>query len=294
MRRPRSPRIAVAALAACAAIVVGSCSGDDDASPAAAASVGGGDATTEPATTGADPNGGASDGSDSSDDARPGTVEPPTTPEARPAETNEDVDDATTGSAPTPTAPEAVSETGVPGLDSDDEFCAAWSRFAGTWQVLAVGANFLDDPGRVAEWEVASAAVVLAAYDTMLDRFPDELASEREAVADGYFGVLRRRAVDAAAALADVGADADDVAELAVAWLGALAGRDPTTPDLDFVAPAGLGDLVAAGAAELGARRVEFGLDPSLAVEVATPLTDDFLETECPDRGTLAGTEIDP
>lgn len=205
---------------------------------------------------------------------------------------------ATTDDPPASSTPAVsivdVPETGVPGLDSDDRFCAAWSRFGGSWQVLLVGSTFLEDPQRVAAWEIAAATVVGDAYDGLVASFPEELADEADLVADGYFGVLDRRAADARQALADAGATADDVARLQEAWVEALATRDPSTPDLAFEIPAGLEPLVAEAAADLRERRVEIHVDPSMIVDVATPRTDSYLETTCPDQGTLSGQEIDP
>lgn len=187
-----------------------------------------------------------------------------------------------------------VPETGVPGLDSEDRFCAAWSRFGGSWQVLLVGSTFLEDPQRVAEWEIAASTVVGEAYEELIAAFPDELVDEADLAADGYFGVLDRRTEEARRALADAGATPDDVELLQEAWIDALSTRDPSTPDLSFVVPDGLADLVSSAAADLRGRRVDFHLDPSMSVDVATPSTDAYLETSCPDQGTLSGQEIDP
>jgi hypothetical protein len=189
------------------------------------------------------------------------------------------------------TSPATVPETGVPGLDSDDAFCAAWSRFAGTWQVLLVGATFLDDPGRVAQWEVVASSVVLEAYDDLLEHLPAGLEPERQLLVDGYFGVLARRAEAAADALAAADPDGDAAQSLGEQWLDALAGRDPSTPDLDVDLPDELEPVVEDAAGRLQAARVPIGIDPSMNVTVETPLTDEFLTT-CPDQGTLAGGEV--
>ncbi len=188
---------------------------------------------------------------------------------------------------------ETVPESGVPGLDSDDLFCAAWSRFGGTWQVLLVGSTFLDDPELVARWEVASAPLVVGAHSELFAQLPAELESERAALADGYFGVFERRALDARDALVGSGANGGDIAGLSEAWLAALESRDPATPDVEFVEPDALVGLVDVASAELLGRRNAFHLDPSLIVTVETPLTDAYLESNCPDQGTLAGGEVD-
>ena len=186
-----------------------------------------------------------------------------------------------------------VAETGVPGLDSDDAFCAAWSRFGGSWQVLLVGSTFLGDPERVATWEIASAAIIVEAYAELIRHFPLELATEAEPVADAYFGVLYRRATAAGASLGDAGSNPEAVPRLGQAWLEALAERDPLDPNLAFEVPDDLREVVGRAAADFRSRRVEFHLDPSMVVEADTPLTDTYLETACPDQGTLTGQEVD-
>ncbi len=186
-----------------------------------------------------------------------------------------------------------VPETGVPGLDSGDPFCASWSRFGGSWQVLLVGSTFLGDPGRVASWEIASADIIEAAYAAMIDSFPNELAAEEEIVAEAYFGALRRRADAARVSLDDAGSNFEAVQRLGRAWLEALATRDPLNPDLAFEIPEDLQELVDRAADDFRSQRVEFHLDPSMVVGVETPLTDTYLETGCPDQGTLSGQEVD-
>lgn len=209
-----------------------------------------------------------------------------------PVDANQPGDVASSG--PVTTAPIVeLPATGVPGLDSDDAFCAAWSRFGGSWQVLVVGSTFLGDPQRVATWEIAAAAVIDDAYAQLLDHFPDELTSEAEIVAEAYFGALHRRARAAAASLADAGADADVVQQLGQGWLDALAGRDPFDADLTFEVPAEVRQLVDRAVADFRSQRVEFHLDPSMVIGVETPLTDSYLETACPDQGTLSGQEVD-
>lgn len=186
-----------------------------------------------------------------------------------------------------------VPETGVPGLDSDDAFCAAWSRFGGSWQVLSVGSSFLGDPERVATWELAAAPVIDPAYAELIANFPDELASEADIVADGYFGALQRRSADALASLGAAGVTSAMAQRLGSEWLQALARRDPLDPDLAFEVPEDLGDVVDLAADDFRAKRVEFHLDPSMVIGVDTPLTDAFLETACPDQGTLTGQEVE-
>jgi len=130
-----------------------------------------------------------------------------------------------------------VPESGVPGIDSDDAFCAAWSRFGGSWQVIQVAANFADDPAIAVEMEVVAAPVIDEAYDAMFAAWPETLEAEREAVAEDFFGPLARRADAALEALDAVGATEDDLAWLAKGWVTALLRRDlddpVLLPDLD-------------------------------------------------------------
>lgn len=268
--RPARPLLLLGALAVLA--VLGACDGGDAAPPIDAsvpgdtpslATVGGSGSVT---ATG-DASGPATDASPDPTSSEPAPTAPPSTLPAPPV-------------------------TGIPGLDSDDAFCGAWSRFAGTWQVLLVGSTFLDDPDRVAAWEIASSQVVDDAYRALAEHLPDELAGEADAAIDGYFGVLHRRAVEARAALGDAGASGEQVGALSRLWLGALAARDPTSPDLPFAVPGDLAELVARAVADFRNSRVEFHVDPSLAVTVDTPLTDVYVRDTCPDGGTLAGGEV--
>lgn len=186
-----------------------------------------------------------------------------------------------------------VPETGVPGLDSDDSFCAAWSRFGGSWQVIQVAANFAPDPSVVPAMEIVAAPIVDGAYEAMFAAWPDELAAERDAVADGFFGPLDRRAEAALDALVAVGATDGDLAALGAAWTDALAARQPDDPVLTPALDEELRALVDAAAAEFASQRVDFVLDPSLRITVDTPLTDAYLATACPDQGALTGGEVD-
>ena len=186
-----------------------------------------------------------------------------------------------------------VPETGVPGLDSDDSFCAAWSRFGGSWQVIQVAANFAPDPSVVPAMEVVAAPVVAAAYDAMLAAWPDELTDERDVVADGYFGPLDRRAAAALESLTAAGATRADLAALGSAWEAALAARQPDDPVVTPELTDGLWAIVDAAALEFAAQRVDFVDDPSMRITAETPRTDAYLATACPDQGALTGGEID-
>lgn len=187
-----------------------------------------------------------------------------------------------------------VDEVGVPGLDSDDMFCSAWSRFAGSFQVVAVTAAFgSGTPDQLASLEVAAAPTVTAAYDQLVENWPDELAPEADVVADEFLGPFARRLDAAYAALSEVGADDSAIATIEQAWLAGLAQRDPSTPEFVVDLPDEMWALIDEAAAAFARQRVPFHQDPSLVTEVQTPLTSEYLAVSCPDQGTLSGQEVD-
>jgi hypothetical protein len=196
--------------------------------------------------------------------------------------------------APDPTAPTVtratVPELGVPGLDSTDAFCRAWSRFGGSFQVVAVAAAFGEGgPDAAAAIEVAAAPTVSAAYDDLLAAWPDELDAERDVVADDYLGPFAERARRALDALVAAGATDADVAAIAQAWEAALQARDPASPAVDIALDERLELLVTTAAADVAASEPPIPEDPDLVVTASTPATDAYIESTCPDQGTLAG-----
>lgn len=253
--------------AAALLVVAGACAGDDDdvSSPTDAAPT---TSTTSTAAT------------------TPHT--PVTTRAGAPDLDTAPTDPPPTSSAPPPTA--GPADTGVPGLDSEDAFCAAWSRFGGSWQLL-VQAGAAADPVAVARLEVIASTVVQDAYHDVLAVWPAELASERDVVADAYFGAFQRRSADAAAALADAGASDADITALAQAWDAALAQFDPSST-VAVAVPPGLDSIVDQAAAAFGAARVPLPADPSMVITAETPLTDAFLATACPDEGWIVGQDV--
>lgn len=230
------------------------------------------------------------DGPDESPAAAP---QPTDSAETAPAETPP----AETPPAETPpaeTAPiETVPETGVAGLDSDDRFCAAWSRFGGTWQVLIVGSQFLEDPDRVARWEVAAAPVIAEAYDELIETLPPEVAGESTQVIDEYFGPLARRSQVAGDALRAAGATDAQLAVIAERWVAALGTRSNDSPAVVLEIDSELDPLVTAAVADFQQRRVPIHTDPSMFIVVETPATDAYIAATCPDQGTLSGVEVD-
>jgi hypothetical protein len=194
----------------------------------------------------------------------------------------------TTTTLPPATVPEA---TGVPGLDSADAFCAAWSRFGGTWQVsLAAGAFAGADES--ARLEVIAAPVVGEAYSAIFAAWPDELAPEQDLVADAYFGAFQRRSVDALAALDRAGAQPAQLDALADLWVAALGSRDPSNPVLEVALPDDLASVVDAATADFASQRTALVEDPSMVITASTPLTDEYLATACPDQGAITGSDV--
>lgn len=210
----------------------------------------------------------------------------PTTPETTAAPTLPPPEPAVTVSE--------LEETGTPGLDSDDAFCSSWSRFAGSFQVVAVTAAFgTGPPEQLAALEVAAAPTVTTAYDDLLANWPDELADEESLVADEFLGPFARRLTEARDALDSVGADDATVAAISEAWLAGLAQRDPSTPEFAIDLSDEEWATIDEAAIVFAAQRVPFGTDPSLVTNVVTPLTDEYLAVSCPDQGTLSGQEVD-
>ncbi len=188
-----------------------------------------------------------------------------------------------------------LPEVGVPGLDSTDAFCAAWSRFAGSFQVVAVTAAFgSGPPEQLAALEIAASPVVTDAYDSLLANWPDELSSEADVVADQFLGPFARRIQVALDALKSVEADPEFADEIADAWLAGLARRDPSTPEFAVDLAPEAWAIIDTAAVDYGAQLVPFSSDPSLVTNVQTPLTDAYLARSCPDQGTLSGQEVDP
>jgi hypothetical protein len=185
----------------------------------------------------------------------------------------------------------AAPETGVPGLDAEDAFCAAWSRFGGSFQVVAVNAAFGDAPSELV-LEVAAAPTVAGAYLDLGEHWPEEIADERAAALEGALGPFARRLAYASDALAGAGATATDLDALATAWVAALGERDPDDPVLQLELSAELRTLVDAAGATYLDEVGPWADDESLVTEVEIPATNQYLADNCPDQGTLAGQEV--
>jgi len=246
-------------------LALAACSGDDSDDDAGATAPGVAETGSSPRAVTSDPA---------------ATSEPPSSPSDSPAET---------AAASLPTVP----DVGVPGLDSDDLVCRSWSRFGGSFQVVAVAATFSEiSPPDKAALEVVAAPVVIDAYDELLANWPAELESERELVADQFLGPFARRATTVRELLVEAGADDAMLDTISEAWLAALAQRDPEQPDLAVDLPDDVWAVVDTAATDLTALFVPLPADPSLVTDVNVPLTEQFLAEHCPDQGTLGGGDV--
>jgi hypothetical protein len=176
--------------------------------------------------------------------------------------------------------------TGVPGLDADDPFCAAWAGYVGTVQALGIAASFGDLPStRFAATELTAAPRLVEVTAAIDASWPAELAAERDIVIEQRIGPYSRRAARGVEALVVAGVTATDQSTLSTAWQTALQRRDPEVPVIEL--PAIAGDLQAkvdAAAAAYDAAVTPFAQDPSLAVDgVDNPATDAYLAVHCPD-----------
>ncbi len=217
----------------------------------------------------------------------------PIAPDALPGESTSPATSAT-GTRPTSVPVSGVPGSGAPGLDSDDAFCAAWSRFGGSFQVVAVNAAFGSgsavDPAFV---EVAAGPTVASAYAELTEYWPDAIAVEADVALDEWIGPLARRLAVARDALVAEGATPDQLDDLEAAWLAFLAERDPSEAEVTLALDDELAGIVTAAVPGYLDQVGLWTEDDSLATEVSVPLTEDYLASECPDQGTLAGGEVD-
>lgn len=194
------------------------------------------------------------------------------------------------GSVPEDYVELATDDSGVPGLDSIDPFCRAWSEFAGSFQIVAVAAAFGTGSDReITTLEVVAAPMVVAAAEQFFATLPDELASEREVLADQFLGPFQRRSGAALDALISAGATAADIGSLTELWSSVLVTRDPDDPEPDLAIPDALGSLVDAAVDLMLTLQPPFRADERLASGARAPLTENYLALNCPDRGLLAG-----
>jgi hypothetical protein len=193
------------------------------------------------------------------------------------------------GTAPA-TSLSTVPDTGVPGLDSADAFCRAWSQFAGSFQALA-GVSALGEPEDAARTEVAASGAVVAAVEDLDANLPAELEAERVGMMELTSG-MGARAAAARDELLAAGLSQEDVDALGEAWLEALTAAGIDDPTVAVDVPAGVdGAAFDAAVASFLAAKPALVDDPSMFNEAEVPLTDEYLIENCPDQGTLAGND---
>ena len=190
------------------------------------------------------------------------------------------------------TGPPVVADTGVPGLDSDDEFCRSWSEFAGTFQALALSASLAADPSQWARAEVAAASTTVAAVAGLNEHLPDGLEPEREALTVGLVGPLARRAGEAIVALTVAGLTESEIAAVGNVWLATLTAGGLDEPIDDIPIDPDVADRFDGAVGAFAATRPSIVEDPALITDASIPLTLDYLADHCPDQGTLAGNDI--
>ena len=213
---------------------------------------------------------------------------------------NGDDGDAAAGDGPTttefdlaaqPTTPpiDPIPETGVPGIDSSDVFCRAWSEFAGSFQALGL-VSAIGDPANAFRLEVIAASSVTTAVEAMEANLPVELEVERIALVVDFAGPFFNRALLAEIDLLDAGVDPDVLRET---WLATLsqAGVDDPTMTVDL--PADI-DAVALDAAVASFSTSQLAIvgDSSLITNASIPVTETYLADVCPDGGILSGNDV--
>ena len=198
---------------------------------------------------------------------------------------------ASTTTSPVDETIATVPEQAVPGIDSEDPFCRAWSEFAGSFQALTFASIEAADPLVGARLEVVAAGAVVAAARSLDDAFPDEIAEEREVFVGDVIGPFARRAARAVDELRSAGVDDEDVELLGAAWLAALAASDPADPVIAVDVPAELEPAVDAATAAFAADVPPIAGDPSLVTRAEASGTLGYLAEQCPDQGVLAGND---
>ncbi len=184
-----------------------------------------------------------------------------------------------------------VPEQGVPGIDSEDPFCRAWSEFAGSFQVLTFASVTGSDPFAAARREVIAAAAVIAATQTLRSEFPVPIADEREVFVDDVIGPFARRAARAVGELRATGLSEADIDLLGQAWLVALAATGVDDPEVIAVVPADLEAAVGTATTTFAANLPPIASDPSLITTAEAPATFAHLADNCPDQGILGGND---
>ncbi len=189
---------------------------------------------------------------------------------------------------PSTPAIEPVPETGVPGIDSGDVFCRAWSEFAGSFQALGL-VSAIGDRDEAYRLEVIAASTVTAAVDTMEANLPAELEPERVALVTDLAGPFFGRATLAEADLIGAGIEPP---VLRAVWLAALTEAGVDDPELQVVVPASIdGAALDAAVASFSNAQLRIVEDPALITDAMIPLTEAYLADVCPDGGILSGND---
>jgi hypothetical protein len=186
---------------------------------------------------------------------------------------------------------EPVSETGVPGIDSDDAFCRSWSEYAGSFNALAYawGVQSATD---AAALEVSASAAVAASVEAMSTNLPAEIESNRQAFIVDVPGPFLRRAERARTLLIEAGADEATVVALGESWIAAITDAGLVADDLAITVPPGASELLAGAAQRFAAELPPMYEDPTLDTtqfDISPSL--EFISGACPDQGTLAGND---
>jgi len=229
-----------------------------------------------------------SDGISTAPHASPSS--PPSTPPAAVESTAPDAVPATTGS-PTVTADATVPDDPVPGLDSDDPFCRAWSEFAGSFQALALASSVGVEPENAIRLEVAASGAVMRAAAHLDASLPVEVADERDTFVDVLLGPFTGRARAARESLITAGLTQERVDGLADLWLATLSEARSQDPDLVFDVPPEDQPAFDDAVASFSAAVVPIDEDPSLVTDADVPQTLAYIAGACPDRGILAGND---
>jgi hypothetical protein len=207
----------------------------------------------------------------------------PTVPESVPVTTEPPVD--------TVAVPATVPDDPVPGLDSDDPFCRAWSEFAGSFQALALASSVGADPENAIRLEVAASGAVMRAIADLDASLPADVAEERDVFLGALLGPFTGRARAARESLTAAGLTGDEVDELADLWLATLSEARSQDPDLVFVVPPDDQQAFDDAVASFSVAVVPIDEDPSLVTDADAPRTFAYIAGTCPDQGILAGND---
>ncbi len=182
-----------------------------------------------------------------------------------------------------------IPETGVPGIDSSDAFCRAWSEFAGSFQALGL-TSAVGDAANAVRLEVIAASSVTSAVETMEANLPAELESERSALIDDFAGPFFARAVVAEAALVGAGVDPDLLRDT---WIATLTEAGVDDPMIEVQLAADIdGAALDAAVVSFADAQPPIVEDPTLITDASIPETETYLADVCPDGGILSGNDV--